>query len=274
MQDDKSTKPDPGQVNRIALKLPQFWRSNIQLWFAQVEAAFILSGITVDETKYASLVASIDADTLTHVSDIIFRPPTERKYETLKERLISEFAESENRRVRRLLSELQLGDSKPSFLLRQMRELAGGKLTDEFLKNLWMQRLSTSTQSILSASTEGLSQLAVLADKIHEISLENTAVYTATSPDSPIVAEVTQTDIADLRQKIDQLTRQIEKLSRERPHNRGSARTRSNTPHRQGRDHSRVEHNNDSKYCFYHERFGANARKCREPCKFGQQGNE
>lgn len=102
----------------------------------QVEAVFVLSGITADETKYASLVASIDADMLTHVRDIIFQPPSDRKYETLKECLIHEFAESENRRVKKLLSELQLGDNKSSFLLRQMRELTGGKLTDEFLKNL------------------------------------------------------------------------------------------------------------------------------------------
>lgn len=102
----------------------------------QVEAVFVLSGITADETKYASLVASIDADMLTHVRDIIFQPPSDRKYEILKECLIHEFAESENRRVKKLLSELQLGDNKSSFLLRQMRELTGGKLTDEFLKNL------------------------------------------------------------------------------------------------------------------------------------------
>lgn len=100
MQNNDMLKHDPGQINRIALKLPQFWCNNIQLWFVQVEAAFVLSGITVDETKYASLVASLDEDTLTHVSDIIFQPPNDRKYDTLKERLIAEFAESENRRVK------------------------------------------------------------------------------------------------------------------------------------------------------------------------------
>lgn len=80
MQNNEMSKLDPGQINKIAFKFPQFWRNNIQLWFVQVEAAFVLFGITMDETKYASLVASIDADTLTQVNDIIFQPSSDRNY--------------------------------------------------------------------------------------------------------------------------------------------------------------------------------------------------
>lgn len=155
-----------------------------------------------------------------------------------------------------------------------MRELAGGKLTDEFLKNLWMQRLPTHVQSILSASTEGLSQLTILADKICEIAMENATVYATSLPEPPTVAAVaTQADIADLRQQVAQLTRQIERLSRERSRSRGGTRIRPKAEHKH-RDHNKIESNSDTKYCFYHDRFGMNARKCRAPCTFNQQGNE
>lgn len=38
--------------------------------------------------------------------------------------------------------------------------------------NLWLQRLPTNTQAILLASIENLPQHPVLADKVHEITID------------------------------------------------------------------------------------------------------
>ncbi|GFT21973.1 retrovirus-related Pol polyprotein from transposon 297-like Protein [Nephila pilipes] len=76
---------------------------------------------------------------------------------------------SENLQIRKVLSELQLGDDKPSHLLRKMKELAGTAINDDFLRNLWLQRLPAEIQTILSVSSEKLENLAKLADKIAEV---------------------------------------------------------------------------------------------------------
>lgn len=165
---ETKTINDP-QISRVALKLPPLWKSNIKLWFIQVESNFEISGITNDLTKYNNLIAAIDPETLSAVSDILFNPPVNAKYDALKQRLIQEYSDSENRQIRKLLSELQLGDAKPSHLLRKMRELAGKSLNDDFLKTLWFQRLPAEMQTILSVSTETLDNLAKLADKIAEV---------------------------------------------------------------------------------------------------------
>ncbi|GFQ65737.1 uncharacterized protein TNCT_291661 [Trichonephila clavata] len=152
-------------VNRVAVKIPPVWKTNIPLWLKQYETAFSLARIINDETKFSHLIANIDLETLEHVSNIILNPPVADKYLTLKNRLISEFQDTETQQIKKLLSDLQLGDKKPSFLLRQIRELSLNKISENFFKNLWMQRLPVNVQAILSASTDNLSQLAHIADK-------------------------------------------------------------------------------------------------------------
>ncbi|GFX31499.1 retrovirus-related Pol polyprotein from transposon 17.6 [Trichonephila clavipes] len=63
------------EVARIALRLPPFWKSNVRLWIAQCDHTFTFSGISSDDTKYSALVANLDAETLSYVSDIVLSPP-------------------------------------------------------------------------------------------------------------------------------------------------------------------------------------------------------
>ncbi|GFY73083.1 uncharacterized protein TNIN_176951 [Trichonephila inaurata madagascariensis] len=98
------TGEDSSNVERIALRLPVFWRNNVALWVRQCDNAFkvkVLSQITQDETKYAALVSKLDSETLSHVSDIILSPPAANKYKTLSDRLIREFADSEHQKVKK-----------------------------------------------------------------------------------------------------------------------------------------------------------------------------
>ncbi|GFX13335.1 uncharacterized protein TNCV_2907571 [Trichonephila clavipes] len=154
------------EVARIALRLPPFWKSNVRLWIAQCDHAFTFSGISSDDTKYSALVANLDAETLSYVSDIVLSPPNSDKYHTLSQRLITQFSDSETQKIKKLLTDLQLEDEKPSHLLRKMKELSNGQLQDDFLQSLWLQRMPPHMQTVLSASSEPLDKLAIIADKV------------------------------------------------------------------------------------------------------------
>ncbi|GFY62637.1 hypothetical protein TNIN_117061 [Trichonephila inaurata madagascariensis] len=65
-----------------------------------------------------------------------------------------------------------------------MKELSGGQLQDEFLKNLWLQRLPSQIQAVLSVSSETLDKLAEIADKVADAALP-TAVYSVKSAPEP-----------------------------------------------------------------------------------------
>ncbi|GFX19960.1 uncharacterized protein TNCV_1435201 [Trichonephila clavipes] len=88
----------------------------------------MMSGISSNDTKYSALVANLDAETLSYVSDIVLSPPNSDKYHTLSQRLITQFSDSETQKIKKLLTDLQLGDEKPSHLLRKMKELSNGQL--------------------------------------------------------------------------------------------------------------------------------------------------
>ncbi|GBN66101.1 hypothetical protein AVEN_204398-1 [Araneus ventricosus] len=62
------------EVSRIAVKMPPFWRENPAIWFSQLESQFITSGIVQDSTKYHTVVASVETEILSQVSDIITSP--------------------------------------------------------------------------------------------------------------------------------------------------------------------------------------------------------
>ncbi|XP_054724872.1 uncharacterized protein LOC129235196 [Uloborus diversus] len=234
-----------GQVSRIALKLPPFWRANVRLWILQCDNAFLYSGITADETKYAALVANIDSETLSHVSDIVLNPPAQNKYQALAQRLISEFAESETLIIKKLLSDLQLGDDRPSQLLRKMKELSANRLDDNFLKNLWMQRMPPHISTILSASSESLDNSSKIADKIAEVSMPHSVFATTSSVPPP----APESPMEKLERQISELTRKVDELS---TRNSRSPYRRSSTNRR--RSNSRNEQR-PSGMCYYHRRF-------------------
>ncbi|GFQ77748.1 transposon Ty3-I Gag-Pol polyprotein, partial [Trichonephila clavata] len=220
---------------------------------------------------------SRDQETLSSVSDILFKPPATNKYNELKERLIAEFSDSANKQIRKLLSELQLGDDKPSHLLRKMRVLASGaSLNDDFLKTLWLQRLPSEMQSILSVSSETLENLAELADKIAEVRTDpflNVSVMDKSTSSNPALPTNPREDLPNplyqevvaLRQQVDALSQQFQRFSGWKSRNR--SRTRSNFSRNTTRSQERE---GSSEICYYHSKFGRHAKRCRSPCRYGK----
>nr|XP_042912876.1 uncharacterized protein LOC122272906 [Parasteatoda tepidariorum] len=165
--DDGPITPE-AQIAHVSVKPPPFWKSNPTLWFVRLEAQFSLANIITELTKFNHVVAALDADVLTSVSDILITPPDNLPYSVIKKRLIDSHSESESSKIRTLLQGLELGDQRPSQLPARMRSLAGSSVGEALLKSLWLGRLPNNTQSILAALNQELNQLAIVADKIHE----------------------------------------------------------------------------------------------------------
>lgn len=169
MADNAPSPPQPQHIARVAVRAPPFWKENPALWFRQLESQFFMNNIVSSETKYHIAVAALDTSVINQVSDVVMNPPAAQMYETLKDRLQERFAESDERRFKRLLNNIELGDKRPSHLWREMRELAGNRLTDEFLRSLWLQRLPSQAQAILSSDDGDIPRLLTTADRIIEV---------------------------------------------------------------------------------------------------------
>lgn len=74
-------------------------------------------GITVESTKYAHVIASLQPEIAQEVRDLLVNPPTNNPYTELKEELIRRTSQSKQRRLQQLLITEELGDRKPSQLL-------------------------------------------------------------------------------------------------------------------------------------------------------------
>lgn len=244
-------------VARVAFRPPPFWESNPDLWFGQLESQFHISGITADATKFHSVVAALDSNVLTCATDLIRTPPTNNLYDTLKKRILEQYVKSDSARLKQLLQDLTLGDKRPSQLLLEMRNLADGKMSDEVLQSLWLQRLPVPIQQILSVSSENLNGLSKIADKVNEVS-GCTIGISSVSQSENLNLNSLKEDIASLKAAIKSLTSNYK--------NRSRSNSRSKTPSRDRRDNRP----DTELLCWYHRRFGKKARSCSQPCNFSE----
>lgn len=243
-------------VNAVKIRVPPFWKNDPQLWFLQLEAQFALSNIVSDLTKFNTVVGNIEPNFLDSVKDIIRNPPANNRYETIKTRLTKNFEESDNNKIKSLLTELTLGDRKPSELLHKMQDLSCGKVGDDLLQILWLQRLPNNIQSVLACSADPLQTLATMADKIFETS-NNTSINAIAGSSN------TNSDLVDMIHKIeDKINNLNKKIGMSRP------RTESKSPKRSNNDSSTDD------ICWFHKTHGLKARKpCNSPCNFLQKHN-
>ena len=62
-------------VEAVAMKLPSFWTTQPQVWFAQAEAQFEIRKIKEEATKYYYVVAALDQQTAGRLTDMLSTPP-------------------------------------------------------------------------------------------------------------------------------------------------------------------------------------------------------
>ncbi|KAL4709301.1 hypothetical protein ACJJTC_013361 [Scirpophaga incertulas] len=152
----------------VASRIPEFWKDQPRLWFAQLEA-ILTPQKQGDEYKFSMVISKLSKDDIILVSDIITTPPTTGKYTAIKERLIDCLEESEQQRLQKLLTEMDLGDQKPSHLLRRMEELGRGIIGNETIRTLWLRLLPVQVTTVLAvATTTDINTVSQLADKIME----------------------------------------------------------------------------------------------------------
>ncbi|GFX55612.1 transposon Tf2-9 polyprotein [Trichonephila clavipes] len=150
-----------------------------------------------------------------------------------------------------------------------MKELSNGQLQDDFLQSLWLQRMPPHIQTVLSASSEPLDKLAIIADKVSEVVGASSTICAAKTVPPP-----SQSSSCNAQPTMDSLARQIQELSlqvAELTRERNSSRHQRYSSDRR-RSHSRSRSvNRGSGICYYHRRYKEQARKCVSPCAFVQK---
>ncbi|XP_041975801.1 uncharacterized protein LOC121730727 [Aricia agestis] len=250
-------------VFKVGVRVPPFWPEEPEIWFAQVEGQFAISGITNDLTKFNYVIGHLDVEQSREIKDIIISPPSANKYDTLKRELIKRLSASREKQIKQLLMHEELGDRKPSQFLRHLKSLAGADVSQDLLKTIWTSRLSHGIQTVLAGqpSSSSIEDLADLADRVHELATPMPAVASTSQAVPGSALDALAREVAELR-------RQVQRLSTGR---RSRPRSRSSGPARRGST-SRLRRS-DSNYrkfplCWYHAKYAEKASRCVKPCDY------
>ncbi|XP_039949810.1 uncharacterized protein LOC126766014 [Bactrocera neohumeralis] len=250
--------PSHGEFNATTpifprIPLPLMSEDNIEAYFYSLDFWFEASGVTTDSAKFNIVAASIPQVKLMELRSIIDAAPTSARYQFIRTKLIENFTESQQRRLQRVLRDMPLGDRRPSDLFNEMKRAAGSALSESILHDLWVNRLPQYAQAAIIATNVPIVDKLKIADSIVETMQMREVRIHEVSASNHTTDNDLRTEIAELKQRFDRVT------SSEKTR----ARFRSKTPVR--------PHNiNSGEMCWYHAKFGPNAKKCRQPCKFVQ----
>jgi len=99
------------KIEHASIQAAKFSKAKPLVWF-QLEAQFVCKGITKDNLKYCHALQALDV--VAEVSDFITNPPQYGKYEAFKARILHIFQDSEEKRLKTLLYQAELGDQRVS----------------------------------------------------------------------------------------------------------------------------------------------------------------
>lgn len=236
-------------IVRVNVQMPKLTNTNIEAWFNSMGYWFGAVGINNEQQKIRIILSQFDPNVVMLLNDSIETAPDVGKREYIQKLLVSHFADSEQRKLNRLLSEMPLGDKRPSELYYEMKRVAGNVLGETALKGLWAQRLPSAAQAVIAASSGTAAEFTKIADAIADAIVPNTVQQVAASPFSEI-AEL-KAVIAELKNQINAMPRQSRSRSRQRQHTPANNVTNANT---------------DPNECWYHQTYGRDAKNCREGC--------
>lgn len=265
-QDTSSSSTDPQvEISRISVKVPPFWPEHPEIWFAQIESQFSVHGIKSDHTKFNTIIGNMESKILSQVSDAVLNPPDFEKYSYLKNAIIDRFSESAQRKMQKMLSGIDLGDKKPSFLYNELKQLGGVKVSEEVLKTVWLQQMPPQVKAILATIEGDLKHLASVADAIVDTGAF-ACINQISSKSTTESHNSASSSNGDLQLQIAELSRRLDNMQQDHRNSRSAARSstsrRAHTPSRSSSKHRQM--------CWYHRKFGVKASKCITPCNFQQ----
>ena len=148
-----------GEINSTAVKLPNFWANDPELWFFQVEAVFEnrTPKVTVDSTKFNYVMAALPQDILNACRGIIQLPPnTPDRYQQFKKALTDSYSKTESQRHAELIefaaAKEPILDIKPSALMMHVSNLAGNDIA-ALERAMFLNRMPQEVRTVLSSST-------------------------------------------------------------------------------------------------------------------------
>ena len=163
----------PASVDSVAIRLPNFWMAEPEIWFMQVEANFENRHpkITVDYTKFTHVLQALPQEVLSDCQHALLAGGDDR-YGTLKAALIKAYGKSRAKKNAELLAlnskSGMLGDRKPSTFLMKIRKLSDSSY-EAMERAMFLHHMPLPVRTALASSkATSNDELAAEADAVLE----------------------------------------------------------------------------------------------------------
>jgi len=225
------------------VRLPAFWKQSQQLWFTHAESVFANQRVASNSTKVNFVVRALDEEGVRTIGDLL---GSTASYDAIRTRLVDTYELPKSVRFREIVKLGGMGDRRSSQLLRDMRNNMASGIGEDALKEFWLQKLPSSVTAIISSFDGPLDSLALRAARVME----------ASNPQS--VDAFAKDQFTELAGAVAALTQQVQFLTQIVNSSKGSTQQRP----------AQYDAQLSTQMCYYHDLYGAKARKCRPPCYF------
>jgi hypothetical protein len=152
------------------VRLPDFWVTDPNMWFAQAEAAFRRANVSASIVRYDYVLMKLPEDVLRSVRDLVqsVTDDTQDAYEQLKYRLLSSYCMSKWQLAGRIIDYAVAPDARPSSLLDGMLSLLPtGEQPSMLFMALLLKKLPQDVRDHLcSRNFDSVRDMAIFADQM------------------------------------------------------------------------------------------------------------
>lgn len=276
-QFDNEQQQQHNDLGRINVRIPAFWPEHPELWFIQLEAQFALQRVTSEITRYRWVIANLEPRYATEILDLITSPPENNPYSTIRLALITRLTESRQARLHQLLAGQELGDRRPSQMLRHLRSI-DSTVPENIVRTVWLDHLPEAVRTVVTTQMEmPADQLGQIADSVFDVvggvrlaAVSNQRADLQNNNNRPGIIQTTPVpndnrsfnpQVSAIERQVAELTRQVTAfIAHDRRFNRSQPKPKA--------AQQNSNNGNNGRLCWFHFRFRERARKCIEPCNW------
>ena len=280
--------------------LPAFDRKNIDVWIQRVEAAYARNGVDTPKDKFAFLETKFPVEFNPKVNAFLYSTPSDQSWINFLDYLRQEYGRTTRQKASTLIDGVARESLRPSQYYAKLVDLTKDVTIEDVRKEHLLRQLPSNVRHALSQQLEDTDAeaLAPLADAYFDrdgrpfssasSSSTNSVVNASNSLSEPFTSLYIDEETED---NVDTLeVNEVSRPGRSNFQKHPRSRSRSRPPRQQSKsDSSRVSFSGSSSSgrqktsnsasqpadeCWYHWKFGTEAKQCQPGCKRQKpQGN-
>ena len=151
-------------INHVSIKPPMFMEDNVQAWFSIMEAQFSIAKITVKETKFYHVLASLPPNIVTPITQSTL---DSKDYDVLKGAVLSTYEKSKPELLDKLMSSTIM-TGRPSIYLNELLSLSTKiGAGDDIVRHKFISALPNSISPIIASQGDlDFLRLGKMADEL------------------------------------------------------------------------------------------------------------